>query len=845
MKFENDRIRIVIEKKQRSKAQQKENGKKHLPAVLIALLLMIVLICAGSYIYFCKEASADQVENYGQVEGEYVAATYLAAGLQDKYADKSIYPYTYGDPIEDLGRNEAITFKLGYDVADLEISKWTEVFALYQDSGLTKEIGASYSFDKKSGIITLTPSQNSTLYKIYMDGLYVETIEKYPHSNNSLFDKGAGNDWGNLGTMYLASYRDKETGRLLDEPEVSIVTIKGEIAESPRLTYSITEDGRPVFYWNEIEEAEEYFICQTVKGKNDNSPAYVRVLDITRETSWMPQNVKYELYMTTNNEFRTYKVSEDDWKNESHYDEYLERYGEPGIPQYDNSRIATEEGICVIAVNMEGTSMISNEFSNEELAANLPYQAARNTEKENGFEAFAMTYESVEKLPSYDYITMCDGYTSMKLIDYQTEKAYLQDVRFVILDPDTSELTGAETYSCLIIPYKVEGTSFINQFTVSCEDGDYPAVGMEKDLAFLEDRENKLRKKSGMIEPEYSLKLATHEELKPEKIRRVDTEVFANSALSEYLAINMLGGAGIIDLSEFPEAKDKNLLHDAFMEAYHQNPLILGIKGYRINARGTTLRVVYRESLENQARKQKEIKAKVSEIIEDIITEDMTDQEKELAINQYLCDTITYDEEALLNAQKYGYMGADKKFNDSFGAYGALIEGKCVCMGYASAFKLLAEEAGLETIVVTGFLEGGISHAWNKVKIDNEWQIVDVTNNDNEYFVNALLNLPSSAGERVLIEDKEYMLDKMIPDYVGESDNNEYYHLTDNYFPVQETAEKLSAELAKKGSVTLRTVYDLNDEKFYEITDAVYEIMGDEIDLSGYHWLGVIYLQID
>ena len=117
MKFENDRIRIVIEKKQRSKAQQKENGKKHLPAVLVVLLLMIVLICAGSYIYFCKEASADQVENYGQVEGEYVAVTYLAAGLQDKYANKNIYPYTYGDPIEDLGRNEAITIKLGYDVA--------------------------------------------------------------------------------------------------------------------------------------------------------------------------------------------------------------------------------------------------------------------------------------------------------------------------------------------------------------------------------------------------------------------------------------------------------------------------------------------------------------------------------------------------------------------------------------------------------------------------------------------------------------------------------------------------------------------------------------------------------
>lgn len=811
-----------------------------------AVLLLIVMVTfAVTCVCFYKVLSKSGAEDHGQDREEYVATAYLAAGLQDKYADKNIYPYTYGEPVENLKRSENITIKLGYDIADLEISKWTEVFALYQDAELTREIGATYSFDRESGMMTLAPSQNSALYKIQLDGLYVKTIEKYPHSNNSLFDKGAGNDWGNLGTMYLASYRDKETGRLLDNPEISIVTIQGEIEEVPRLAYSITEDGRPVFYWNEIEEAEEYLVCQTVKSKNDGSSVYVRVLDITEETSWMPEDAKYELYMTANDDFRTYKVSEDDWKNEAQYDEYLKKYGEPGIPGYDHSSIAKEKGICIIAVNGEGTSMISNEFGNEELAAHLPYQAARNAEKENGFEAFAMTYGSVEKLPSYDYITMCDGYTSMKLIDYQTEKAYLQDVRFLILDSDTAEMTGAETLSCLIVPYRVEGTPFINQFTVSCEEGDYPASAMEKDLAFLEERENKLRKKSGMIAPEYSLQLAAHEDLKIEKIRRVDTEVFANSALSEYLAMNMMAGVEMIDLSEFPEAKDRNLLNDAFMEAYHQNPLILGIKGYRIESKGTTVRVSYRESLKNQEKKQKEIKAKVSEIIADIITEDMTEQEKEMAINQYLCSTITYDEEALINAQKYGNMRTDRKFYDSFSAYGALIKGKCVCMGYASAFKLLSEEAGLETIIVTGFLDGNISHAWNKVKIDDEWQIVDVTNNDSEYFANALFNLPSFAGERVLTENKEYMMDKMISDYVGESDHNEYYHLTENYFPVQEMAEELSRELAKEKSVTLRTDYDLNDEKFYEITDAVYEIMGEDINLSGYYWLGVIYLQAD
>ena len=188
-------------------------------------------------------------------------------------------------------------------------------------------------------------------------------------------------------------------------------------------------------------------------------------------------------------------------------------------------------------------------------------------------------------------------------------------------------------------------------------------------------------------------------------------------------------------------------------------------------------------------------------------------------------------------------MSVDEEFNDSFTAYGALLNGKCVCAGYAAAFTLLAQEAGLESIVVTGYLDGSLAHAWNKVKIDDEWQIVDVTNNDNEYFFNALLNLPASVGDDILMEDEDYMTDILIPKYTGESDENEYYHITDNYFPTQEVAEALEKQLAEDGTATLRTDYELTDNEFYEITDTLYELMGDDTQLYGHYWLGVIYLE--
>lgn len=880
MKFENDLIKIHIEKKQLT-AEQKEarklKWKKRRPAVAVSLILVIAIISVTVCGHFYaqnqenlqveavsdtidqqkndagEEAAETSVETENQAElseeewddfeleeGEYVASSKLAAGIREKYGDETLYGYTYGDPIEGIGRTDSIEFQLGYDVKSLGLEYWTEVFALYEDPELTFKLGATYTYDEDTGTVTMSAPETGVPCLVSTFQLDVETVNRYPHNIYYLFDKGDGTSWGNLGTAYLASYRDLETGELLDEPVVSIVTFEGEIEEAPRLSYSITEDGRPEFSWNAVEGAEEYMICRTNRTKESGYGSNLNVIGITSETSWTTEPAEFDSWATTNDIFKTFWVSEDDWKDEYSRDYYLENYEEEGVPQYNEGEYASHYGICVIAVNQEGTSMISNVYDNEELASNLPYAPATNAEEENGVSHSINAYESVEDLPTYDYVTMCDGYTVTKLIDYETERAYIQAQRYITVDDETGEYVKGETLPCLYIPYHVQGTPFYYEFSIV----DYDETKLKEDMAFLEQREADLSKKSGTVAPEFSLRFATHEDMMPERIRPVKTEVFANTALAEYLATNMLSGADVIDLRDFPEAKDKNMVDDAFLEAYYQNPLILGISGYRISKKGTAIRVAYDEASDIQADKQQEIQEKVEEIIAEIITDGMTDREKELAINQYLCEHIVYDEDALENAEENNFTEIDDKFNDSFTAYGALIEGKCVCAGYAAAFKLLAEKAGLECIVVTGFLDGSLSHAWNKVKIDDEWQIVDSTNNDNEYIVNALFNLPGSVGDRILVEDKAYMLDKKIEDYTGESEEHEYYHIIDSYFPIKEIARELAADLEETGVARLRTDYALNDSEFYDITDAIYDILGEDTDLYGYHWLGVIYLEL-
>ena len=68
-------------------------------------------------------------------------------------------------------------------------------------------------------------------------------------------------------------------------------------------------------------------------------------------------------------------------------------------------------------------------------------------------------------------------------------------------------------------------------------------------------------------------------------------------------------------------------------------------------------------------------------------------------------------------------------------AYGALVEGKAVCSGYARAYQHLMNKVGIPTWFVTGTsynptTGAAVGHAWNLVKLDGKWYYTDVTWDD-------------------------------------------------------------------------------------------------------------------
>lgn len=110
-----------------------------------------------------------------------------------------------------------------------------------------------------------------------------------------------------------------------------------------------------------------------------------------------------------------------------------------------------------------------------------------------------------------------------------------------------------------------------------------------------------------------------------------------------------------------------------------------------------------------------ELNKKLDEIIAKVITPNMTDFEKEVALHDYLIENVNY----------YDYTDIDEIPSIKHSAYGALIEKEAVCDGISKAYSILLNKSGIENVVVTGKMD--VRHAWNKVKLDDEWYNTDVT----------------------------------------------------------------------------------------------------------------------
>lgn len=110
----------------------------------------------------------------------------------------------------------------------------------------------------------------------------------------------------------------------------------------------------------------------------------------------------------------------------------------------------------------------------------------------------------------------------------------------------------------------------------------------------------------------------------------------------------------------------------------------------------------------------------------------LSDVDKVMAVHDYLVDNIEYADSHIVRR-----------------AYGALIEKKAVCQGYAQAFQKILSNLNVEghTVIGWNISEKPVLHEWNRVKLDGKWYYIDLTWDDTPWvshrnYKHFLINTP-------------------------------------------------------------------------------------------------------
>ena len=174
-----------------------------------------------------------------------------------------------------------------------------------------------------------------------------------------------------------------------------------------------------------------------------------------------------------------------------------------------------------------------------------------------------------------------------------------------------------------------------------------------------------------------------------------------------------------------------NMVYDVYRRDHTEHFWIGNGYRYLQNANTVTLlSVEYLYAGEELKTKKLEFQRAADEILSGMDLS-ASEFEKELYLHDALAKRIVYIED--VNAHN---------------AYGALVEGRAVCEGYAESFQYLLQMTGIQSFIAVGSSVNPTTqipegHGWNYVRIDGKYYHVDLTWNDqSNYIYHAYFNLP-------------------------------------------------------------------------------------------------------
>ena len=189
------------------------------------------------------------------------------------------------------------------------------------------------------------------------------------------------------------------------------------------------------------------------------------------------------------------------------------------------------------------------------------------------------------------------------------------------------------------------------------------------------------------------------------------------------------------------------------------------------------------------------------------------DYERVKFVHDYIIGAVTYDEESY----RQGEAVDEKADAFSNSAYGALVDGKALCGGYAKLFQAVMHRLGYECDYLTGTADGG-PHAWNLLNLDGDYYFVDITWDDPDNDI-CLYNYFCVNEEMI---SRTHTLDPEFSSIEASATKYNYHFYEDLYFEDYDFVkiEKAITDNADLPSVSLR----------FDTEDAMEEAIGELID---------------
>jgi len=682
-------------------------------------------------------------------------AIYLITGRgsSDAYADN--LPYVYAKPLVDIDPTTKFEFAAKYDVKELQSYKqnltnnqYSDAVEVYTDEALTKpaadtQVTFSSEYSSKKETLTIAPNPSASA-----------TSSLIGTPTTDIRNKG----WGFYEQYYLVQKLD-EKGDALKKPIVTRFSAKTttELA-TPIVNNAVDGDGVGHLTWQTVDGATKYYVVKITNGTESVIGSTTDKTEWTtaeQDKSLQDSLAAGESIINQNFYIRSFSNSQDDLQSKATFGGYLNA----GNLESLKDKKVTQYG--VIAVKDDVDFSAYGWFDGASFDAQLPVQIARNAEKEMSTKAVEAGY-SFDTIPKQAAVTMAGGVTALRGIIIQPEKTTISSNIIATVD-DAGKTVSSRPGKQVNVFYKIEGTLITGKYSV--DDTKYNSSTYMSEVNRIAARNLEARPTTGLAKFQYQNEPADLTKITASTTApATDYKISATNSLTKYLAANMIAGKEFIDIKKFMEADNHPGAYDALEEAITQNPYVIGVKDYYFYGNENIIEVRYSVDDAARTKAQKEIAAEVPKVIAKVIKSGMSDREKAKAINDYIVETAKYDQAGFERATSFITLDP---LSRGHSAVGVLVDKTGVCDSYSLAFKVLADAAGLQAVNVTGYINGSpYGHAWNKVKMDGKWQVVDPTFNDSDVNEkNRYFGITDAAANR--FSDGRFVLDPFVNQYAA------------------------------------------------------------------------------